>query len=179
MDANRIEMQIAALLDKADVDQARVSEAIEELRAIGGALRLEVTGATTSAVKEAFTGLQGDIERARGAMKWFYWRWFFIAGATFIAFCVLGFFILWASIAWQRHELKVLLEQKTALAADIAEMQVNAEALAKKGARIKIEDCGGRRCIVASKRQGESETDWSSFWRNKQTGQPLVIPNGY
>ena len=57
-------------------------------------------------------------------------------------------------------------------------MQINAEALAKKGARIKITDCGGRLCIVASKNQTGSFSDWHGLWNDK-TGQTMVIPNGY
>ena len=56
---------------------------------------------------------------------------------------------------------------------------INAEALAKKGARIKMTDCGGRLCIVASKNQGEGASDWHGNWNNAQTGQTFVIPQGY
>ena len=138
-----------------------------------------MTGAAGRAVKEAFEGLQGDIERARGLMKWFSYRWIVIAGLTLALLSELGFGLLWASLTWQRHELSGLLEQKAALAADIAEMQVNAAALAKKGARIKITDCGGRLCIIASKHQSNDAPDWHGIWNNAQMGQTMVIPNGY
>ena len=78
MDAERVEMQIAALLDQADVEHARIAKAIAELQATGVALQQDVTRAAGSAVKDAFQGLQKDIERARGAMKWFSYRWIII-----------------------------------------------------------------------------------------------------
>ena len=178
MDQQSVELQIAALLDAADVEHARVREAIGELKATGGALREDVRIATAAALKEAFAGLQGDIGRARGAMKWFTYRWIVIAAATLLVVSALGFSLLWALLAWQRHEIDGLIEQKTALAADIADMQVNAAELAKKGGRIKITDCGGRLCIVASKNQTGTFSDWHGVWNDKK-GQTMVIPNGY
>jgi len=82
-------------------------------------------------------------------------------------------------VGWQRHEVSELAAQKAALETDIAEMQVNAEAFAKKGARIKITDCGRRLCIGASKNQGEGASDWHGIWNNAQTGQTFVVPSGY
>jgi hypothetical protein len=179
MDAERVETQIAALLDQADVEHARIVKAIADLQATSVTLQNDVTSAAGRAVKDAFEGLQKDIERARGAMKWFSYRWVAIAGLTLVLLSALGFGVLWASLTWQRHELAELTEQRTALEADIAEMQVNAAALAKKGARIKIVDCGGRLCIVASKNQTGSFSDWHGLWNNATTGQTMVIPNGY
>ena len=180
MNQQPVELQIAALLDAADVEHARVREAISELRVAGVAMREEVKIEAAAAVKEAFAGLQGDIERARGAMKWYTYRWIVIAAATLEVLSDVGFGFLWASLAWQKHEVDALIERKTALEVDIAGMQVNAAALAKKGARIKIEDCGGRLCIVANRHhQGEGEPDWKGFWYNTQTKEPWVVPSGY
>ncbi len=178
MDAERVEMQIAALLDQADVEHARIAEAIAELRAASVVLQKDVTEAAGSAVKEAFQGLQGDIERARGAMKWFSYRWVIIAGLTLATLSALGFGLLWASLTWQRHELTELTEQRTAIEADIAEMKVTQAALEKKGARFKTSTCGGRLCIAVSPDQGQSRVDWTGAW-HAADGAPLVIPKGY
>jgi len=178
MDAERVEMQIAALLDQADVEHARVREAISELRAAGGTLREDVRIAAAAAVKEAFAGLQADIERARGAMKWFSYRWIVIAALTLATLSAMGFGLLWASLTWQRHELTELTEQRTAIEADIAEMKVTQAALAKKGARFKISTCGGRLCVAVSTDQGQATVDWSQAW-HAADGAPLVIPKGY
>lgn len=178
MDAERVEMQIAALLDQADVEHARVREAIAELQARGVALQQDVTRAAGSAVQDAFKGLQKDIERARGAMKWFSYRWIVIAALTLAILSALGFGLLWASLTWQRHELTELTEQRTAIEADIAEMKVTQAALAKKGARFKTATCGGRLCVAVSTDQGQASVDWTGAWHGAD-GVPLVIPKGY
>lgn len=178
MDDERVETQIAALLDRADVEHARIAKAIIDLQATSVTLQKDVTLAAGRAVKDAFEGLQKDIERARGAMKWFSYRWVAIAGLTLVLLSALGFGLLWASLTWQRHEVLQLTEQRTALEADIAEMNVNAAALAKKGARIKTTTCGGRLCVMVSTDQGQVSVDFTSAW-HAPDGTPLVIPKGY
>jgi hypothetical protein len=178
MDAERVEMQIAALLDQADVEHARVREAIAELQATGAALQQDVTRAAGSAVQDAFKGLQKDIERARGAMKWFSYRWIVIVGVSLMGLGALAVGLIWVSLTWQRHEVAELTEQRTAIEADIAEMKVTQAALAKKGARFKTSTCGGRLCVAVSTDQGEALVDWTRAW-HAADGAPLVIPKGY
>lgn len=86
--------------------------------------------------------------------------------------------LAWALLALQRHQVTELLERKTALEADIAEMTVTQAALAKKGARFKTATCGGRLCIAVSTDQGQSTVDWRGAWHTDD-GVPLVIPKGY
>ena len=58
-------------------------------------------------------------------------------------------------------ELKeTLLTQARALRERIGQQ------LAKKGARIKITDCGGRLCIVASKNQTGTFSEWHGLWND-------------
>jgi hypothetical protein len=57
-----------------------------------------------------------------------------------------------------------LTEQRTAIEADIAEMQVNAAAFVKKGARIKPTTCGGRLCVAVSTDQGAVSVDFTPAW---------------
>jgi hypothetical protein len=178
MDAERVELQIAALLDQADVEHARVREAITDLQATGVALQKDVTVAAGRAVQEAFQGLQKDIERVRGAMKWFTYRWIVIVCLSLLGLGALAVCLIWASLTWQRHEVLQLTEQKTAIAADIAEMQLTEAALAKKGARIRSTTCGGRLCVAVSPDQGPVPVDWTSAW-HAADGTPLVIPKGY
>jgi len=148
-------LQIAALLDKADVDQARIGEAITALQPTGVALRKDVTTAATAAVKEAFQGLQGDIERARGAMKWFSWRWFFITVATLAGVGVLAFFMMWVSLTWQRDEVNGLLTQRATLKAQIVQLEGDVAELEKKQKALKPP----RRVPKASAQLGEVETE--------------------
>lgn len=178
MDAERVEMQIAALLDQADVEHARVREAIADLQATGVALQKDVTLAAGRAVKDAFEGLQKDIERARGAMKWFSYRWIVIVGLSLVGLGALAVGLLWASLTWQRHEVLQLTEQRTAIEADIAEMKATEAALAKKGARMKPTTCGGRLCVAVSTDQGPVSVDFTPAW-HAPDGTPLVIPKGY
>ena len=86
--------------------------------------------------------------------------------------------LIWASLTWQRHEVAELMEQRTAIEADIAEMKVTQAALAKKGARFKTSTCGGRLCVAVSTDQGQSTVDWTQAWHGAD-GVPLVIPKGY
>jgi hypothetical protein len=112
---------------------------------------------------------------ARRAMSWFSFKWIALTAVAFVAMSAMA----WTSVGWQRIRVNELTAQKAPLEADIAQMQINAAALAKKGARIKITDCGGRLCIVASKNQSTEATNRRGVWNSAQTDQTMVIPNGY
>ena len=109
------------------------------------------------------------------AMTWFSVMWIALAAGRFVAMAA----VAWAAVGWQWAAVSELTERKTALEADIIAMQINAAELAKKGGRIKITDCGGRLCVVASKNQTGSFSDWHGLWNDAKTGQTMVIPNGY
>jgi hypothetical protein len=64
-------------------------------------------------------------------MTWLSVKWIALTAAGFVGMSAMA----WASVGWQRHAVNELTEQETGLEADIAEMQVNASTLAKKGAR--------------------------------------------
>ena len=196
--------EIEAMLQKMQAASRAVNAASSEVRQAGAAVVPAVTQATTQAVEasmqsafvdiaaparkaleaavkpvtEQFLGLAQRILQleaiARRTMTWFSAKWIALTAAGFVGMSAMA----WASVWWQRNAVTELTAQKTALKADIAEMQVNAAAIAKKGGRIKITDCGGRLCIVASKNQTGSFSDWHGLWNDK-TGQTMVIPNGY
>lgn len=141
-----------------------------------------VTGAAADATAPVVEKLLSSTE-ALGAAEaklvtagqWFAWQVFALA-----AFCVLlvaG--VAWAAVGWQVYEMKELNQERQALAADVAEMKVNAEALASKGARIKLHDCGGRVCIEASANQDGKSANWRGPWANDNNSVQLVIPQGY
>jgi hypothetical protein len=156
--------------------------------AVAGSMKrafADIAGPASSALDEAVKPVMEKFSRlaqlafemektAQHALRWFSYKWIALIAAAFVGIGAMA----WASVWWQRNQVSELTEQKTALEADIAQMQINAEALAKKGARIKITDCGGRLCIVASKNQTGSFSDWHGLWNDK-TGQTMVIPNGY
>jgi hypothetical protein len=196
--------EIEAMLQKMQAASRAVNAASSEVRQAGVAVVPAVTQATAQAVEasmqrafvdiaapartaleaamkpvnEQFMGLAQRILQmeamARRAMTWFSVKWIALTAAGFVGMSAMA----WASVWWQRNAVSELTAEKTTLEVDIAEMQVNAAALAKKGARIKITDCGGRLCIVASKNQTGSFSDWHGLWNDK-TGQTMVIPNGY
>ncbi len=156
--------------------------------AVAGSMKrafADIAGPASSALDEAVKPVMEKFSRlaqlafemektAQHALRWFSYKWIALIAAAFVGIGAMA----WASVWWQRNQVSELTEQKSALEADIAQMQINAEALAKQGARIKITDCGGRLCIVASKNQTGSFSDWHGLWNDK-TGQTMVIPNGY
>ncbi len=197
--------EIEAMLQKMQAASRAVNAATVEVRQAGAAVVPAVIQATAKAVEasmqsafvdiaeparkaleaavkpatEQFLGLAQRIlqleAKARNAMTWFSAKWIALTAAGFVGMSA----IAWASVWWQRNAVNDLTTQKTALEGDIAEMQVNAAALAKKGARIKIVDCGGRLCIVANKNQSSDASNWHGIWNDAQTGQTMVIPSGY
>ncbi|HEY3731233.1 MAG TPA: hypothetical protein VGL28_08260 [Steroidobacteraceae bacterium] len=133
-------------------------------------------------VIEQFLGLAKRTQQmeatARRAMTWFSSKWIALTAAGFIGMSAMA----WASVWWQRQQVNELTEQKTALEADMAAMQVNGsmrQSLPRKGRASRSASAGGRLCIVASKNQEPSVSDWHGPWNNAQTGQTFVIPNGY
>lgn len=98
--------------------------------------------------------------------------------------------VAWISVAWERHQIEGLSEQKSALQEEVAQLQMQtaqlqtqADELAKKGARIRLSQCGAgnRLCIEAASNQGpaEGQAKWQAPWNNPKTGQGFVIPRGY
>jgi len=122
---------------------------------------------TTQAVNDA----EGQL---RSAGAWFNWKIAGIAAGLVAVAGVLG----WAGIAWERHQVEALQEQKAALQQDVAQLNTRVAELEKRGGRIKFNTCGGRTCIEASTNQGGEFTNWAGPWKNDQ-GTPLVIPRGY
>jgi hypothetical protein len=54
-------------------------------------------------------------------------------------------------------------EMKT-LRAERAQLQATIEDLAKRWARIKLDNCGGRLCVAVNIDQGQSHVDWRGAW---------------
>lgn len=145
---------------------------------IGKPARLALEAAVKPAT-EQFLVLGQRIQEleaiARRAMSWFSVKWIALTAGAFVAMSAMA----WAAVGWQRIQVSELTAQRAALETDVAEMQANAAVLAKKGGRIKMTDCGGRLCIVASKNQTGSFSEWHGLWNNNKTGETMVIPNGY
>ncbi len=91
----------------------------------------------------------------------------------------------WGMVAWQRHQVDSLREERDALTADVQELRAKVAALEKKGGRIAMAICGGRLCIEASSNQGENDKGQplpplQGTWRTTDgRNVALVIPRGY
>ena len=128
-----------------------------------------------SGVVQAATEAEGTINDAVAA---FGWKWALVAGGAAGGGIVAVLFVGWMSVWWQRDQVEQLTDQRQALTTDIAQLQATVAALEKRGARLKISQCGGRLCIEASTNQGEAQENWRGPWKSAQ-GTPLVIPKGY
>lgn len=181
--------QVAAL-EAATKSANDASPAIQ--KAVGEAARKAVTDSLSEAPKtslEAFKAACQPVFKAmrdatkavddaegqlRSAGAWFGWK---VVGIAAGLVAVAGA-LAWAGIAWERHQVVALQEQKTALQEDVAQLNTRVAELEKRGGRIKYTTCGGRLCIEANTNQGGELNNWTGPWKNDQ-GTPLVIPKGY
>ena len=125
-----------------------------------------------SGVVQAARDAEGSMRRA-GA--WFAWKWVAVAAGGMVGVCLLAYMAL----AWQLLQVRSLGNEKTALAADVVQLQANVAALEKRGGRIVLSTCGKRLCIEASSNQGKGAEKWKGVWENKERGITFVIPRGY
>ncbi len=95
------------------------------------------------------------------------------AGIT--AGCSFGILAAVIATAWFYLPSK---SETESLRAERAKLQASIEDLAKRGARIKIDSCGGRLCVAVDTDQGQSHVDWRGAW-HATDGEPLAIPKGY
>lgn len=154
----------------ASLTQSLVGASATAARAIGEAAKPILSN--LSGMVQAASDAEGSI---RNAGQWFAWKWVAVACGGLAGVCLVAY----ASVAWQLHQVESLNEQKAALAADVAQLQTNVEALKKKGGRIVIDDCGGRLCIQASNNQGKGTENWQGVNWFSDKKIPMVIPRGY
>ena len=121
-------------------------------------------------VVQAAAATEGQLKRAG---QWFAWKWVAVAAGGMAGACLLA----WGSVAWERHQVDQLTEQKAALQSDVVDLQARVADLQKRGGRIRMNTCGKRLCIEASPNQGTGSA-WTGPW-NEDNGTPLVIPRGY
>ena len=190
--AAALEQQEAAKAAVADLAQERkaLAAAVEAIKnasssiqaATGSAASKAVTESLSQAPKSAVTALNtatgaldDAADKVRNAGAWISWKFalvFAFAGAAAVATnYAIGRFTL-----PDRAEIEALRSEKAELEASIAD-------LAKRGAKIKINDCGGRLCIEASSNQGKDAqgqpAPMGSWMTNDGRKVALVIPRGY
>ena len=115
--------------------------------------------------------------RLRNAGAWFAWKWVAVAAGGLFGVCALAY----VSLAWEMHKVSSLRDDQATLTADIAKMQANADALAKKGRRISLSKCGpdNRLCVEVASKQGDGVDDYQGSWQSDDKLHQYVIPNGY
>lgn len=187
----------AAKKAAAAVDQAARDVAPAVQQAAGGAIDKAVRDSLAGAAETAATALGeaakpvlgklADVVRAAGevegklktAGQWFAWKWVAVAAGGMTGVCLMAY----VALAWQLHQVSALGEEKAALRAEVIELQAGVAALAKKGGRIKLGQCGpdSRLCVVIAPLQGnaDSQKDFKGAWQSNDGKQQFAIPKGY
>lgn len=171
-------------------ERAQLNAAIEALQNTSKSLQKATGDAAAKAVAEtlgkapktaqtAFDAATGALNVAAGKVRtagaWLTWQFavvFILVGAAAVATnYAIGRFTL-----PDRAEIDALRSEKAELEATIADLH-------KRGAKIKINTCGGRLCIEASTNQGNdaagNSAPMGSWLTSDGRKVPLVIPRGY
>ena len=190
--ATALEQQEAAKTAISDIakERAQLNNTIEALKNTAHGLQKATGDAAGSAVKEtldrATKAAQTSINATTEALEiavgkvvsagaWLTWQFalvFILTGVAAVA----------TNYAIGRFTLP---SQATvdALRSEKAELEVNIADLHKRGAKIKINTCGGRICIEASINQGKdaagNPATMGSWLTTDGRNVPLVIPRGY
>lgn len=177
MDAQQ---QLFGLMAVAEEQQKAVQAAIDGLKQE----RREFSRTVNDTTEQIASNLSGAAtvaqQKSDAAIDRFQNKWSAIIWKTAVA-AVVTVSAICGFVAWaQRYHVGELLERKAALTEEVAALEIQAAALAKKGGRIVYSTCGGRLCIEANNNQGESAEQWKGAnYYNKETGQQFIIPKGY
>lgn len=190
--ATALEQQEAAKTAISDMGKERkqLHSAIENLKntaggiqkATGDAARSAVAATLGQAPKDAQTAINAAVQalevaasKVTSAGAWLTWQFglvFILTGAAAVV----------TSYAIGRFTLPDAATI-TALRSEKAELEANIADLQKRGAKIKINTCGGRFCIEASTNQGKdpagNPATMGSWLTTDGRNVPLVIPRGY
>lgn len=153
--------------------------------AVGASVRQTLAGASdeaakalSAATKPVIGRLSGVVQAAgeaesslKNAGQWFAWKWVAVAGGGLVGVCLVAY----AALAWQLHQVSSLREEKTALQANVAELE-------KKGGRIRLDKCGpdNRLCVEIARDQGSGgQVPYAGAWQSSDKQRQYVIPRGY
>lgn len=127
------------------------------------AVSKNATAALESSTKPILGQLSGVVKAASaaesklsGAVAAFGWRWAALASITaagaIAAIVVSAYLMVW----YQQSQIDQLSTQKTQLISDVAQLQAQADDLARRGGRVKLESCGAakRLCVRIDKTNG-------------------------
>ena len=187
-----IEQQEMAKTAIADMgkERAQLHATIEALKNTAGGLQKAAGDAAGSAVKEtlaqapksAKTAIDAATEaleiaagKVTSAGAWLTWQFGLVFILTGVA-AVLTNYAIGRFTLPDAATIAALRSDKAQLEADIADLH-------KRGAKIKINNCGGRLCIEASTNQGKDAAGnpaaLGSWLTTDGRNVPLVIPRGY
>jgi hypothetical protein len=180
MDAQQ---QLFGLMAVAEEQQRAVQAAIDGLKQERTAITRTVNTSAeqiASLITDASTTAQqhadAAIDRFHGKWSSVIWKAVLAAVVTVSAIC--------GMVAWaQRYHVGELLEQKAALKIEVATLERQAAALAKKGGRIELTTCTDnanvtRTCIRIAANQGAGNESFRPPFKNPN-GSQFVIPAGY
>lgn len=123
-----------------------------------------------ASVVEAANGAESSLKRASA---WFAWKWVAVITAAVAGLCL----VVYGSLTYQRFQVNELWREKSTLLADIEQLQIRADRLAKQGAKIEISDCKGRLCIAVDNINVQEN---HIFYVDGDTRKKaFVIPKGY
>ena len=178
-----IQQQLFGLIAVAEEQQAKAQAAVDALAAERRQLDKSITAASTrlessvrDACEEARIGSYAVVQGITSKITSVAWR---IAVAVIVAVIV----VAWLTVWYQRDQIDSMAKRRTALIADIAEMELQVERLEKKGGRIVIDWCndGGksRLCIPISTDQGLGQPRVNGVYVSQDKSTSFVIPKGY
>ncbi len=91
--------------------------------------------------------------KLKNAVVWFTWRWAGLAtlsiGATFAVWWLLAQALLW----WHKGEVDQLLDQRTALVRELAQLKQQASVYEAQAGRATLSKCANRLCIRIDKQE--------------------------
>ena len=167
--ARAVKDAAGAIRQAADDATPAIQKAAGE--AVGASVRQTLAGSLSNALR-AVNEAEASI---KSAGQWFAWKWVAVAAGGLAGVCLVAY----GSLAWQRHQVGKLYQERAALVAEVASLRENVAELEKRGGKVVFGDCAGRLCFEVSTNQGEGMKDFRGPWRNDQTGTTLVIPRRY
>ena len=188
--ANQAAAVVEASTEAAPTLRAAAGSAVDAALGVGvGDLSKKAVAAWEGAAKPALDTLKaatkeakeasGTLESALSGFKQRAAR--VVMGLSAGAVAVVGL-SAWGMVAWQRHQVESLQQERQELTAEVQELRANVAALAKRGARIRFDNCGpqGRLCVeVERNQQSPGFEDFPAPWQRDNGAKRYVIPKGY
>ena len=139
-----------------DAVGASVRESLEDVAQTAAEALEKATQPVIGRLSEVVQAAKEAEGSMRNAGAWFAWKWVAVAAAGLAGVCLVAY----AALAWQMYQVRQVVEQKAALAAEITQLQAKVDALEKRGGKLITNTCGGRLCFEVSSDQGKGGNHW-------------------